>query len=221
MAHTNPFLLAADNSPNLLPLLRSKPEVASSQDEHGYSLMHAAVSYNHLELLRTLVKDFKVDPNLKDEDGETALFVVETVEAAQILLEELGADASVRNSDGQTAEEKIRTDGDYPTIADYLRETRTRNLGVGGAEAAVLNDRHNLPPLPPNVTINVASTDAPEFEESSQAEPDPDFRRRIEELASRQDFQGEDGQRDLRDLIRDAVRGVGTDGERDVRRRIG
>ena len=87
----NPYLLAADNSPELLPLLRSNPALASSQDEHGYSLVHAAASYNHLDLLRALVRDLHVDVNLKDEDDETALFVVETPEAAKVLVEELGA----------------------------------------------------------------------------------------------------------------------------------
>ena len=77
----NPFLLAADNSPELLPLLRENPALASAQDDHGYSLIHAAASYNHLNLLRTLVRELHVDVDLKDEDDETALFVVETPDA--------------------------------------------------------------------------------------------------------------------------------------------
>jgi len=47
---------------------------------------------------------------------------------------------------------------------------------------------------------------------------DTEFRQRIEELASREDFQGEGGQRQLRELITEALRGeVGQ--ERDVRQR--
>lgn len=84
----NPFLLAADNSSALLSLLRENPRKASLQDEHGYSLVHAAASYNRLDLLRALVREFDVDVNLKDEDDETALFVVETVEAAKLLVED-------------------------------------------------------------------------------------------------------------------------------------
>ncbi|MCJ1248386.1 hypothetical protein MMC30_005603 [Trapelia coarctata] len=221
MSQSNPFLLAADNSPNLLPLLRSKPELASSQDEHGYSLMHAAASYNHLDLLRTLVNEFKVDANIRDEDGETALFVVETVEAAQILVEELHLDPEIKNAEGNTAEEKIRAEGDYPTIADYLLETRVRRLGSIDAAQVGSNGSQRLPSLPPNVTINVDAVDVSSVEGGEQAAVDPEFRRRIEELASREDFQGEEGQRELRDLITDAVRGVGGDSERDVRRRVG
>ena len=219
----NPFLLAADNAPTLLPLLRSTPSLASSQDPHGYSLLHAAASYNHLSLLRTLVTEFHVDVNIKDEDGETPLFVVETVEAAQCLVEELKADASVRNAEGVTAEEKILGEGDFVTVADYLRETRVRAGGAGAVEtldAVRSNGVQPAPSLPPNVTVNVGTMDEG-AQGAGDGEVDPEFRRRIEELAARDDFQGEEGQRQLRELIGDAVRSVGSEGqERDVRRRI-
>ena len=218
MANQNPFILASDNSPNLLPLLRSNPSLASSQDSHGYSLPHAAASYNHLDLLRTLVNEFHVDVNIKDEDGETPLFVVETVEAAQCLLEELKADASVRNAEGMTAEEKIRTDGDNITISDFLREARLRtDSGADGDSSRTESNGDHLPPLPPNVRMHLGSVEDEEtLGDASQV--NPEFRQRIEELAAREDFQGDEGQRQLRELITDAVRGAGTD-ERDVRQR--
>ncbi|KAH7160091.1 hypothetical protein B0J13DRAFT_120918 [Dactylonectria estremocensis] len=122
----NPFLLAADDHPTLLPLLRENPALASSQDEHGYSLVHAAASYNHLDLLRVLVREFHVDVNLKDEDDETPLFVVETEAAAQVLVEELGADIKHRGSEGLTAREKIEAEGDFPAIAVYLSKVEAK-----------------------------------------------------------------------------------------------
>jgi ankyrin repeat protein len=100
MAQNNPFLLAAENSPRLLPLLRSNTSLASKQDDHGYSLLHAAASYNHVELLRSLVNEFQVYINLKDEDGETCLFVTETVLIAQCLVEEFHIDVEVRSDEG-------------------------------------------------------------------------------------------------------------------------
>ena len=170
-----------------------------------------------------------MDVNIKDEDGETALFVVETVEAAQILFEELKVDINVTNSEGLTAEEKIRTEGDYPTVAEYLYETRIRGFAASGVSSsqvdaeAVGSASHEVrhpPPLPPNVTVNIDTMDATLEEEQQQEVVDPEFRRRIEELASREDFQAEEGQKALRDLIKDAVREVGVDGNRDVRRRL-
>ena len=217
MAQKNPFLLAANNSPQLLELLRSDASLASSQDAHGYSLMHAAASYNHLDLLRTLANEFKVDPDLTDEDGETALFVVETVEAAKCLVEELHADATITNVDGVMAEKKIREEGEYPVIADYLRVKD--DVQVRGAEADSASNTNRPPALPPGVKVDVRTADATEASETETAEVDPEFRKRIEELAAREDFSADSAQSELRDLIKDAVRKV-DDGSKDVRQRI-
>ena len=48
---------------------------------------------------------------------------------------------------------------------------------------------------------------APEPEDDGFV-PDPEFRRRIEELAAREDFQSEQGQADLRHLVEDVVSGM-------------
>lgn len=207
----NVFLLAADNPPELLPLLRETPTLASSQDEHGYSLMHAAASYNHLDLLRILVTELNVDVNIKDEDGETALFVAETVDCANILVEELHADISIVSDEGKTAREKFVEENDFPEVAVYLRVKELESQ-LNGASAT--NDVRHPPPLPEGVQVNIGTM----AEEEVGEIVDPEFRRRIEELAAREDFQGAEGQQALRDLITEALRGeVGQ--ERDVRQR--
>ncbi|CAG8958902.1 hypothetical protein HYALB_00012923 [Hymenoscyphus albidus] len=214
----NQFLLAADNSPNLLPLLRSNPALASSQDEHGYSLLHAAASYNHLDLLRALVNEFHVDVNLKDEDGETALFVAETLECAKTLVEELHASISIRGDEGKTAREKIAEDDDFPQVAVYLRvkELEAGLVQVNGTgEESATNGVQPPPPVPEGINVDFGTMNP---EEEAGEVVDPEFRRRIEELAAREDFQGEEGQRMLRELITEAITGdIGQ--ERDVRRR--
>lgn len=229
MADQDYFILAADNSPTLLPRLRSNPQLSSLQDEHGYSLLHAAASYNHLDLLRTLINEFHVDVNLKDEDGETPLFVVEIVQAAQVLAEELGADLSIKNDEGLTAEEKIRADGDFPTVADFLRECRQQRGAPEGRDAQPQDDQPSdaffnkdlvSPSLPPNVSVKVGVMD----EENAALDVDvgPEFKQRIEELAARDDFQEAEGQQQLKDLITDAVRSTGvTSHTMNVRRRVG
>ncbi|UZP35658.1 hypothetical protein NXS19_003474 [Fusarium pseudograminearum] len=138
MTTPNPFLLAADNNPTLLPLLRERPELASSQDEHGYSLVHAAASYSHLDLLRALIREFNVDVDLKDEDNETALFVVETQDAAQVLVEELGADVGHRGLEGLTAREKIEAEGDFPVVAEYLLKIEAKQADDPASTAAAV-----------------------------------------------------------------------------------
>lgn len=213
MSTPNPFLLAADNSPALLPLLRENPSLASSQDEHGYSLIHAAASYNHLDLLRTLVRELKVDVNLKDEDDETALFVIETEEAARVLVEELGVDVNHRGSEGFTAREKIEAEGDFPAVAAYLTKFETpQDEDPATVAAAVLPE--GIPPPPEGMAVTVGTMD-PTID--VPAGIDPEFRRRIEELAQRDDFNTTEGQAELRKLVEDVLTGQEIGDERNVR----
>ncbi|KAI1205220.1 ankyrin repeat-containing protein [Annulohypoxylon truncatum] len=203
----NPFLLAADNSPALLPLLRENPTLASQQDDHGYSLVHAAASYNHLDLLRTLIREFNVDVNLRDEDEETALFVVETVDAARILVEELGADTAITGSDGHTARQKIAEEGDFPDVAEYLqsKETSSNNAQAQHLTNGTNGNTNGPLPLPNGIQISDVSISAVAPAEEEQIEVDSELRRRIEQLAERDDFHSEAGQAELRRLIQDAV----------------
>ena len=218
MAATNPFLLAASTpepDSRLLPLLRSNPSLASAQDAHGYSLLHAAASYKHTGLLRTLVSEFKVDVNLLDEDHETCLFVAESVETARCLVEELHIDTGIKNDDDLTAVDKIESEADYPEVAAYLRGQSSGAI-TNGSHIADARSASHPPPLPPNVTIDVNTTP----QQEDVGEPDPEFRRRIEELAAKENFNTEEGQQELRALITDAVRGTSA-GERAVRQRTG
>lgn len=225
---TNPFLLAADDPTALLSLLRENPSLASGQDEHGYSLVHAAASYGHLDLLRTLVREYQVDVNLRDEDEETALFVVETVDAAKVLVEELGADITIKGSEGHTAREKIEEEGDYPEIAVYLRiqeavksqggpnGVQTNGMQTNGVQTnGVASAESSAPPsLPEGMRVSASAVDPADLE---NAQVDPEFRRRIEELAEREDFYSEAGQAELRQLVQDAF--GGDNSERNVRPR--
>jgi hypothetical protein len=205
--------LVPDSPDSVLAQLQAYPNLASQQDAHGYSLIHAAASYSHDELLQSLIKDFHVDPNITDEDGETALFSVEEIPMAQLLLE-LGTDPTLRNHEGQTAAEKLADEDEQPEIAAYLR--RQAGEGGGGNDESApphIEDAESsnggtttqrVPPLPSGVRINVGTMPAADVGE----EPDPEFRRRIEELAAREDFDRDEAQRELRLLITDAVSGL-------------
>lgn len=233
----NPFLLAADNPAALLPLLRESPALASQQDDHGYSLLHAAASYNHLDLLRALVREFGVPVDLRDEDDETALFVVETVDAARVLVEELELDVKIRGEEGTTAREKIEAEGDFPDVAAYLKTKEEAAGQVNGSQAAQAtanggqpnghdSDHVNgqatgdanggVPPVPQGLAVNFGTMLE---EEIPGASLDPEFRRRIEELAAREDFHTEAGQAALRSLVEEAVAGGDLAEERNVRPR--
>ncbi len=235
--------LVPDSPQTVLTHLTSHPQLASTSDSNGYSLLHAASSYNQLPLLRTLVNTYHVSPNIPDGEGDTPLFFAETLEAAKCLVEELNADFTIKNAEGITAETNaLASDegaGEWALVAGYLKGLRTGenaqgttaqvlvNGNLGQASAAQqssgdnggANDIHPPPPLPRNVRINMGT-----MHDESQAEgdaPDPEFRRRIEELAARDDFQTELGQRELKNLVTEAVGGLAADnGERNVRRRL-
>ncbi|KAJ5859666.1 hypothetical protein N7534_004943 [Penicillium rubens] len=213
----NPYLLACDNPKALLDLLRSNPAIASSQDESGYSLLHAAASYGHVDLLRALVKEFNVDVNLLDEDGETCLFVVEDSDIARCLVEELGVDANKKNAEDLTAVEKFESENEFPQVAAYLREV------VGGAPApthAQAAEVLNSPGPIPGSDMRVNFGTMTEEEATAGGEPDPEFKRRIEELATREDYYSEEVQNEVRELVKDAMAGSNIEAmEREIRRR--
>ncbi|KAI9899536.1 hypothetical protein N3K66_005997 [Trichothecium roseum] len=210
----NPFLLAADGSPDLIPLLRETPLLASSQDEHGYSLVHASASYNHLNLLRTLILEFGVDVNLKDEDNETALFVVETVEAAKCLVEELHIDVLHRGSEGMAAHEKIAAEAEFPDVAHYLASIQSKTEKDEAERTLATVIPEIIPPPPDGMHVTLGTMDPTQ---DIPAEVDSEFRRRIEELAQRDDFSTAQGQAQLRKLVEDALTDQGIGEERNVR----
>jgi hypothetical protein len=201
-----------DTRPNsILTSLAQHPHLAAASDGHGYSLVHAAVSYNQPQVLQELIQKYQVNVNLLDEDRETPLFAAENAQMARSLVEEYGADWQLKNSEGKTAEERIaEEEGEDHEVVQYLRTLRA---GGGSANGEV----HPPPPLPGNVKVNVETM----AEEDIGDAPDPEFRRRIEELAARDDFQTEEGQRQLRELVTEVVSGMTSEQtDRSVRRRV-
>ncbi|KAK3047542.1 hypothetical protein LTR09_011046 [Extremus antarcticus] len=218
--------LVPDAPDTVLSQLRTYPELASKQDSHGYSLLHAATSYNHISLVQALIREFQVDINIRDEDGETCLFNAEDVDFSKELIE-LGVDIDARNDDGQSAAEKLDDDDEQPEVAAYLKglrqddsgsSTTAANSGTESIPNGEPSTVHPPPPLPNGVQVNIGTM----HENEAGEEPDPEFRRRIEELAARPDFEASDTQRELRDLVSDAVSGISHEGQGPAsRRRLG
>jgi ankyrin repeat protein len=220
--------LASESPDAVLTHLREHPQLAGQQDSHGYSLLHAATSYGHIQLATALIMDFGIDANIRDEDDETALFNAETVEMAKELLV-LGVSIDAKNGEGQTAAEKLADEDEEPMVAAFLRqaaggasvdEAASIVAQTGGAaDSAATQDGangvHAPPHLPDHVKVNVGTMDAGEAGE----EPDPEIRRRIEELAARPDFQNEEGQAELRKLVTEIISGFGQEGQGPASRR--
>jgi uncharacterized protein len=68
-----------------------------SKDENGYTPLHAAASYNHLELIR-LLAEHQANLNIQDIDGDTPLHVSQDLETVKLLVQ-LGADPTIRNQE--------------------------------------------------------------------------------------------------------------------------
>lgn len=158
-----------------------------------------------------------MDPNITDEDGETCLFNAETVDFARELID-LGVSRDIRNDDGQTAAEKLDDEDEQPEVAAYLKGLLSGGDGIASSTANGQSSTgdvgnhdglHRPPPLPNGVQVNLGTMQ----ENEVGGEPDPEFRRRIEELASRDDFEGSEGQRELRDLVSEAISGLSEEGQ--------
>jgi hypothetical protein len=201
----------------ILSSLAQHPQLAAARDAHGYSLVHAAASYGQLGVLRDLVQKYSADVNILDEDGETPLFAAEKVDVAKCLVEELGADTTLRNEEGKIAEEKIaEEEGEAHEVFQYLKSLRTGDepASTGAVETA---DVHPPPPLPDGVNVEMGTM----AEDEAGDAPDPEIRRRIEELAARPDYESEEVQSQLRELVTEVLSGMGgEDGRSNVRRRV-
>ncbi|WWC90048.1 uncharacterized protein L201_004980 [Kwoniella dendrophila CBS 6074] len=97
-------------------LIESEGMSPNDKDSNSYTPMHAAASYAHLELLTYLLSKGG-NINIPDDDGETPLFVVETLDAAKFLIEN-GAEVGWKNEEGLSAADQLSED--QPEISEYL-----------------------------------------------------------------------------------------------------
>ncbi|BFZ58441.1 hypothetical protein PYCC9005_005503 [Savitreella phatthalungensis] len=130
----NIFIAASDgDAERVVTLLSSGDVYVNGHDANGYTILHAAASYGHLELLRLLVREHGGDINLEDFEGDTPLYVVEDRETARVIVEELGGDTAHRNKEGLTALEYLVEEGDFPDVVAYLSSV-TPQAGDAGVE---------------------------------------------------------------------------------------
>jgi hypothetical protein len=192
------------------PLLAQHPSLAKEADAFGYSLLHAAASYNHPDLVRLLVKKYGASVEMEDQDRETPLFFAETVDIARVLIEECGGKADHQNSDGETFAQKLEQtleagediEGWELKMLEYLKTVPVHVVGRdsnGGGSKATDPDAMDI-------SIRVAD---PESDPTANELPvDDAFQERLRELAARPDFQAPEGQRLLRELVGEAVGGM-------------
>jgi len=142
----NVWIAAADNRVDKVKeYLNTSQFTANSKDANGYTPLHAAAEYAHLELLKYLV-DNGGDVNVADNDGDTPLHACERPVVAEMLIE-LGADPSIKNKEGLTPLQKAEEDEDFPELITFLRE----RSGSGSKQ------NHGQDELPYNVRLSMES----------------------------------------------------------------
>lgn len=74
----------------------------TAADENGYTLLHAASSYNQMEILQFLLNN-NANVNAADNDGDTALHYAGNTHTAQFLVQVAKANPNQVNAEGKTA----------------------------------------------------------------------------------------------------------------------
>lgn len=97
-----------------LQTLLSEGSTVNQQDENGFSPMHAAASYNQVELLSVLIS-LGGDVHLRDAEGDTPLLVCETPEVFDLLVA-AGADPAAVNAEGEGILQKAVEDELEPLL---------------------------------------------------------------------------------------------------------
>ncbi|KAK9470200.1 ankyrin repeat-containing domain protein [Dipodascopsis tothii] len=190
MSHQNLWTASSDNNIALVKsLIGAGVHTPNDRDPNGYTPIHAAASYGHIDLLRYLITEAGGDVNIKDDDDETALFVAETADVAKALVEEFKIDYHHKNSDGQTAAEKIEEEDEFTEVSSYLK-----SLENGTAPATT-----SAAPAP-QVRYSYENS-----EDMHMADGDDEYqklqRERIERILS-----SDNPEAGMRELVEDAVR---------------
>jgi len=100
------------------------------------------------------------------------------------------------------AADVIEEDGGFPLVAAYLRGVQNNNQRLSeGSTNTTVTGNHPVS-LGSNISVRMSTA-----EEAGEDLPpvDEEFKKRIEELASRGDFNSEEGQRELRRLVAETI----------------
>lgn len=100
---STPWMAASEGNVQLLQSSLSSLNLPlTAADENGYTLLHAAASYNQIEILQFLLSN-QVNINAVDNEGDSALHYAGNAQVAQILIQEGKANPAQVNGGGKTA----------------------------------------------------------------------------------------------------------------------
>lgn len=161
------------------------------RDPNGYTPVHAAAAYGHVDLLRKLCQDYSGNIDVKDNDGDTPLHHCEDAHTARVILEELGGNLSLQNEEGKTALQSAEEDAEFPELIQYLRV----KSGISADEDSLGIDAEQWSQFKDNIRYTIET-------EPSNEDPEAIARRQILEEILR----GDNPEQELQSYIREVIR---------------
>lgn len=173
---------------------------ANSKDPNGYTPVHAAAAYGHIELLKKLCKQYNGNINIRDNDGDTPLHHCEDVNTAKVIVEELGGDIKLTNEEGKTALQSFEEDAEFPELIQYMR----LQSGIPQDQDSLGIDADQLQQFRDNIRYTLETEPEDVNDPESQAR-----RQKLEQI-----IQGENAEQELENYIREIIRSqIMTNGE--------
>lgn len=87
-------------------------------DDFGYTPLHAAVSYGHINIISFLIHEVGADIHVKDNDGDEPIHYCEEPEVYEYLIE-CGFDPLVKNNEGDNLFQKC-IDDENEVMVNFL-----------------------------------------------------------------------------------------------------
>ncbi|EPQ31739.1 uncharacterized protein PFL1_01071 [Pseudozyma flocculosa PF-1] len=186
----------------------------TAADEFTYTPLHAAASYGHLDILRFLLSHPSAPSdaaNTTDSDGDTPLFVCETVEAARVLIDEFKADPKWKNNEGDTPASSA-FENEHEDLATYLRSLTGEPEPVSPLSDQDDDDEDDDDkddePAPQRGAIDTTAhlTQREDDEADAIAEAQTDaLMEKVGEILQRHEDAGTDPEDELRDVVGEVV----------------
>ncbi|KGR21042.1 hypothetical protein I503_02138 [Candida albicans SC5314] len=201
---SNIWIAAADNQRQIVEqYINSNEYTPNSKDPNGYTAIHAAASYGHLNLLQYLIEKGG-DINIQDNEGDTPLHHVEDLKTAKYMVEKLGASYKIKNNDGLTAQQYIEEEDEFPEVAQYLK-TLAHDKPTTSEEEIKANEFIESLPAPGNIDghqirYSLENEAAQDGEEQLSPEELEERRKKIQAI-----LESDNPEEALRDLVKNAV----------------
>uniref|UniRef100_A0A914HKI0 Uncharacterized protein n=1 Tax=Globodera rostochiensis TaxID=31243 RepID=A0A914HKI0_GLORO len=122
---------------NVFRLLANKKHIAvSARDERGWTPLHTAVVANNEAVLRVLLHELRVDPQIFDNESRTPLHYAalhDRTELARLLIE-YGASNDTRDRSNVTPAHYAAQWATYETLRTILNSTTTQTAQIEGVQ---------------------------------------------------------------------------------------